>query len=199
MGQPKVKKQSSKKNYIDMVNADWTKNFSGRLKEFKTWAQVKSPKTIQSALSYTLDWLTPELLGTGFRLFEVSDFEIKAYVPAVKANFDSQFEIHQGLVTNAALELARVFIQRQVPDQFFQIGGSEFTLIKKNKWKSDLNLVLKISEAHLDEFFVQTQKNRRATIEFEILIGPTQRQHEKPKGQDRIDLKLHIETTELIS
>ena len=199
MGQSKVKKQSSKKNYLEGLNLQWTQTFSDRLKEFKTWAQVKGPKTLQPALSYTLDWLSPEMLGTGFRMFEVSDFEMKAVVPARKTNFDSQYEVHQGLVTNAVLELARIFIHRQVPDHFFQIAGSEISLVKKSHWKSDLNLTLKISDSHLDDFFMQIQKNKIAVIEFEVTIEPEGKKNGKNKVTDHASLKLRIQTTDLIA
>ena len=65
-----------------------TEKLTEKLKELKTWAQVKSPKTLQPALSYALDWLAPELLGTGFRMLEVSDFSLKALIPARQSNFD---------------------------------------------------------------------------------------------------------------
>lgn len=199
MGPSKVKKQSSKKKYLETVNLQWTQTLSDRLKEFKTWAQVKGPKTLQPALSYTLDWLSPELLGTGFRMFEISDFEMKAVIPARKTNFDSQSEIHQGLVTNAILELARVFIQRQVPDHFFQIVGSEINLAKKNQWKTDLTLSLKVSDSHVDDFFVQIQKNKNAIIEFEISIDPSGKANGKSKNVDQVSLKLRIQTIDLIA
>lgn len=197
MGQSKVKKQSSKSKYLESVNLQWAQTFSDRLKEFKTWAQVKGPKTLQPALSYTLDWLSPEMLGTGFRMFEISDFEMKAIVPARKTNFDSQFEIHQGLVTNAILELARIFIQRQVPDHFFQIVGTELSLAKNNQWKTDLNLTLKISDSHLDDFFMQIQKNKNAVVEFEVNIDTGLKS--KNKIADQASLKLRIQTTDLIA
>src|SRR3954464_7424042 len=92
-----------------------------KLKELKTWAQVKSPKPLQPALSYALDWLAPELLGTGFRMVEISDFSLKAMVPARSTNFDFQGEVHQGLILNAGLELCRVFLQKQMAESFFQI------------------------------------------------------------------------------
>lgn len=199
MGPSKVKKQNSKKQYIEDVSFQWAQTFSDRLKEFKTWAQVKGPKTLQPALSYTLDWLSPELLGTGFRMFEVSDFEIKGVVPARKSNFDAQSEIHQGLVTNAVFELAKVFIQRQVPDHFFQIVGSEISLVKKSQWKTDLQVILKISDSHLDDFFVQIQKNKSAVIEFEILIESFGKAAGKNKTLDRSHLKLRVQTTDLIA
>jgi hypothetical protein len=194
MSPSKVKKQNSKKKYTETVNDQWTQNFSGKLKEFKTWTQVKGPKILQPALSYALDWLSPELLGTGFRMFEVSETEIKALIPAQKSNLDSQLEINQGLVTNAAFELARVFIQRQVPDRFFRITGSELSLVKKTQWKDDLNLVLKISQAHLDDFFVNVQKNKNAAIEMEMQVVSG-----KTKSQDHVVLKLFVQITELLA
>ena len=103
-----------------------------KLKELKTWAQVKSPKHLQPALSYALDWLAPELLGTGFRMIEVSDFSIKALVPARNTNFDFQNEIHQGLVLNASLELCRSFLQKLMAESFFSVTASEIILSKKN-------------------------------------------------------------------
>lgn len=223
MGPSKVKKQNSKeasgkdwnekskKKYIDKVSTEWTKNFSGRLKEFKTWVQVKGPKTLQPALSYALDWLAPELLGTGFRMFEIADFEMKAVIPSQRSNLDAQLEIHQGLVTNASFELVRTFIQRQAPDQFFRITGSELSLVKHHSWTSDLNLILKISESDVDGFFMQLQKHRRATMVFELSVELANEKTESTnnqarsikkqseKTQDRVDLKLHIESIELIA
>ena len=153
--------------------------FLEKMKDLKTWVQVKSPKTFQPALSYALDWLSPELLGTGFRLFEISDFEIKALIPYEKTNLNTQHEIHQGLVTNAVLEQARVFLQRQMPKQFFQITETDIQLSKKIKWNDELNLFLKSSEKDMDDFFVQLQKFKKATCEFEIQISI--KQNEKLK------------------
>ena len=181
MAQFKVKKELLKSKYADVL--------TGKLKEFKTWAQVKSPKSLQPALSYALDWLAPELLGTGFRMFEVTDLEMKATIPASKTNLDSQSEIHQGLVTNAVLEMAKTFIQRHAPDHFFRVAGSELGLVKNTNWVSDLNLVLKMNQGQLDDFFMLLQKNQRAVIEMEIRIAKN----------DKANLKLQIEATPLIS
>ncbi len=171
--------------------------FLEKMKDLKTWVQVKSPKTFQPALSYALDWLSPELLGTGFRLFEISDFEIKALIPYEKTNLNTQHEIHQGLVTNAVLEQARVFLQRQMPKQFFQITETDIQLSKKIKWNDELNLFLKSSEKDMDDFFVQLQKFKKATCEFEIQISI--KQNEKLNKTDRVYLKLTIETIDLIA
>ncbi len=164
-----------------------------KLKELKTWAQVKSPKHIQPVLSYALDWLAPELLGTGFRMIEISDFSIKALVPARATNFDFQKEIHQGLVLNAALELCRAFLQRQMSESFFRITSSESTLVKKLNWSSDLELLLETEQNSMDEFFINFHKNKKNEIDFVIKIRT-----EKNKKTDSIHLKLLLEKTMLI-
>ena len=166
---------------------------SEKLKELKTWAQVKSPKHLQPALSYALDWLAPELLGTGFRMIEVSDFSIKALVPARATNFDFQKEIHQGLVLNAALELCRTFLQKQMAESFFRITSSETTVTKKLNWTADLELILETDQNTIDEFFINFQKSRKNEIDFVIKIRT-----EKNKKTDSIQLKLLLEQTVLI-
>lgn len=165
-----------------------------KLKELKTWAQVKSPKTLQPALSYALDWLAPELLGTGFHMREVSDYSIKAFIPARSSNFDFQKEVHQGLVLNAGLELSRAFLQKQMSESVFHIVGTRSDLSKKLNWSRDLNLTLEADEASMDEFFIDLQKNKKAEIAFQI--------HISTEGQvktDKLLLNLKIEKTELIA
>ena len=194
-----MKKEKSHTKVAPKLTESLALNLTEKLKEFKTWAQVKSPKPVQPALSYALDWRTPELLGTGFRMFEVSDDKLIAKIPASKPNLDSQFEIHQGLVTNALFELTKTFIHRQMPDRFFQIVGSEVTLTKKNKWAEELNLILKSSSSDLDDFFIDLQKYKKAEIEFDILIELDQKAQSKFKKNDSAQLKLFIETTDLIA
>lgn len=165
-----------------------------KLKELKTWAQVKSPKPLQPALSYALDWLAPELLGTGFRMMEVSDFSLKAIVPARPTNFDFQQEIHQGLVLNASIELCRAFLQKQMSESFFHITASEVTISKKQKWSHDMELLLETEQAAIDDFFMDFQRHKKNNIEFDIKI-----KFEKSKKTDVVKLKLNIEKTELIA
>lgn len=163
-----------------------------KLKELKTWAQVKSPKTLQPALSYALDWLAPELLGTGFRMLEVSDQSLKGIVPARKSNLDFQQEIHQGLVLNASLELCRAFLQKQMSESFFQIVSSEVEVFKKQKWTQDLELLLAADQEALDDFFINFQKNKKGEISFEIkVLTPI-------KKMDWVKIKLIVDKTELI-
>ena len=165
-----------------------------KLKELKTWAQVKSPKPLQPALSYALDWLAPELLGTGFRMMEVSDFSIKALVPARPTNFDFGQQIHQGLVTNASLELARAFLQKQMAESYFQVVSTDLSLSKKIKWDADLEVVLATDQASMDDFFIDLQKKKKAEIVFDFKIAVT-----GTKKHDSLRLSILVEKTELIA
>lgn len=165
-----------------------------KLKELKTWAQVKSPKTLQPALSYALDWLAPELLGTGFRMVELTDYSVKAFVPSRPTNFDFQKEVHQGLVLNAGLELARSFLQKQMSESVFQISTSQVQLNKKQKWNQDLELVLQAEPSDMDDFFIDLQKNKKAEITFQVIVHI--------QGQSKTDslkLNLQIKKIELIA
>ncbi|AGH96491.1 hypothetical protein [Pseudobdellovibrio exovorus] len=170
------------------------KKTTEKLKELKTWAQVKSPKPLQPALSYALDWLAPELLGTGFRMMEISDFALKATVPARPTNFDFQQEIHQGLVLNAALELGRAFLQKQMSESYFQLVASDVQISKKQKWTQDIELLLEIDQSVLDDFFIDFQKVKRGEIEFQIKVKV-----DKSRKIDSLTLKLQVEKTELLA
>lgn len=174
------------------------KKTTEKLKELKTWAQVKSPKTLQPALSYALDWLAPELLGTGFRMVEVSEQSLKAFVPARQSNFDFQNEIHQGLILNAGLELSRAFLQKQMSESFFHIVSSEIEITKKQKWTQDLELILTADQSAVDDFFISFQKSKKSEINFDIKIK-SQLNSEKSNKADWLKIKLAVEKTELLA
>ncbi len=175
------------------VNLKAAQGYKQKLKEFKTWAQIKSPKVIQPALSYTLGWLSPELLGSGFRMTEIADFEIKATVPADSVNLDSQKQLNQGLVLNAAMELAKTFINRHLEENFYQISASEIKISKKQIWNENLHLYLQASEGAMDDFFSSLQKQKKAKLELSIRL-----QVGESKKSDTLELKLHCEAVNLL-
>ena len=175
------------------VNLKALQSYKSKLKELKTWAQVRSPKPLQSALSYTLDWLTPELLGSGFRMTEVSDFSMKGLIPKNSGNLDSQSEIHQGLVLNAALELAKACIDRHMPENFYRIIASETQISKKQKWDHEITLILNSDESSFDHFFSGLQGNKKPMIEFKVQIQCAS------KKTDLVTIGLTCDATNLLT
>lgn len=175
------------------VNLKSLQSYKSKLKELKTWAQIRSPKPLQSALSYTLDWLSPELLGSGFRMIEVSDFSIKGLIPKNSSNLDSSKEIHQGLVLNATLELARACLDRHMPENFYRILSSDAHISKKQKWDEEITLHLNSNESLFDHFFSELQRNKKPTIEFKVQIRCDS------KKADQITVQLTCDATHLIT
>lgn len=173
---------------------DIYKTASEKLKELKIWAQVKSPKKLQPILSYALDWLSPELLGTGFRMLELSEGQMKAVIPAFKTNLDWQKEIHLGLVTNAANEMVRAFLQKQMPESFFKITAVDFQIIKKQKWTQEIQLIMNWEQNSLDDFFIQLQLKKKSEITFEIKVTS-----ENQKKQDILNVHIWVEAVSLIN
>lgn len=182
------------KNYINQYKQTYKRikdiHYKAKLRDLKSWAQVNGPRPIQGILSYALDWLSPELLGTGFRMREISDDQIQGRIPKRAGNLDLQSEINSGLAVNAALELARVAIQQQTPDESFRVLAHEVKLQKRFKWDKDLVLTLKLNQQEFDNFFMELQESRMAEISLEVFITLD---HHKKK-EDKINLNLKIES-----
>ena len=175
------------------MNLKAVQTYREKLKELKVWAQVKSPKQLQPAISYTLGWLSPELLGTGFRMTEISDFSMKAFIPAHPINLDADKQISQGLTLNGCLELARTYLNTHWPESHYRIISSEIKMIKQHHWSKDVTLLLAITEGQLDQFFIDLQSEKKAVLELSIQV-----QIQDSKKPDRIDLKLNCEATHLL-
>lgn len=182
------------KNYINQYKQTYKRikdaHYNARLRDLKTWVQVKGPKPVQGILSFALDWLSPEFIGTGFRMKEISDDKIVGIIPYKNQNLDAQAEVHAGLILNAAIELVRVSLQKQMPDETFRIKAFEVKLSKNNFWKSDLHLIAKLSLDEFDDFFIKLQDQKKAEIVLEILIQPV----EQKKSVDKVQLNLQIES-----
>ena len=176
------------------MNLKALQTYREKLKELKIWAQVKSPKPLQPAISYTLGWLSPELLGTGFRLIEISDFSMKAFIPAQAMNLDGDKEINQGLTLNGGLELTRTYMNKHWPETHYRIISSEMKMIKQQPWSKDITLLLALTEGQLDQFFIDLHADKKATLELSIQV-----QIQNSKKPDRLDLKLICEATHLLA
>lgn len=153
-----------------------------KIKDLKNWLQQNSPQSVQPILSYALDWLAPELLGTGFQVLSTDDQVIKGLVPHKKSNLDSQSEIHLGLVVNASLELVKVLIGRHWPAESWEIHQLDFTVSKKNRWMQDLELKLSWSVEDIDHFLMNFQKHNKAETELAVSIH----------GNDQIQIRIQL-------
>lgn len=157
--------------------ANWSQSFSEqyvlKLKEIKSWTSQNAPSVFKPALSYALDWLSPELLGSGFTLSELSENQMKAVVPYVAKNCDFEKQIHAGLVVNAGFEMIKLFVNQHWPVTAWSLESYKIEIVKKNSWTQDLNLFLKVDSVAIDQLCIQlqTQGEAEATFALEIIGG----------------------------
>lgn len=187
MGQSNLSLKKNIENKTEFLAQKMTFLAKG-LKELRHWSDIQAPKALHPFLSYALDWLTPQLLGTGFRLFAIDDLTIKARIPAQKSNLNSFSEMNPGLIVNASLELVNILLQRQTETLFFKVTDFKLTLSKKMKWNSEIELILKLTQNQIDDLFIDIQKNNIADLNAEIQIGSHQ------NTIDHCQLKLTLET-----
>jgi len=165
-----------------------------QIKVLKNWSHTYAPSLIEPALSYALDWLSPELLGTGFKIKSIFDTVVVAKIPFKKVNCDYQGQIHLGLVTNAASEIINVFISRHWPKQSWLITELNVSIDKKLSWNADLEMALSIFDHQVDTFLVELQKNKSAEFELEVSVKPLNQ-----NKQDCIKFKLTLIKTNILS
>lgn len=173
-------------------------NYVEKIRDFKVWSDLYTPgllkPLIKPALSYALDWLSPELLGTGFTITEATDESIKAIIPFSKANCDFHNQIHAGLVVNAGLEVLSTYIAKHWAKNLWEIESYQIELQKNLKWDKDLTLRFSCEEADMDKLILSLQKNERVFFEGSIFITP-----KNSNKSDSIKLKLNIIKLKLLA
>lgn len=144
--------------------------YDHKIRQFNNWAQVHSPSVFKPIINYTLAWLSPQLIGTGFKILKLSEDYVEAVVPSLDSNLDQQQHINLGLVTNAGVEMVRAFLTMHLQSESYNLEHIETRLIKKLNWTKDLSLKLHMSNEVFETQFIQYQKNKSHEFEFKILI-----------------------------
>jgi hypothetical protein len=165
-----------------------------KLKNFKLWVDQKLPKQLKPVLNYTLGWLSPELLGTGFSILKQTDGSMSAQIPFLQINKDFQNQIHQGLVINAGFEMIRTFLNEYFLGHGYQFLKTESTIQKKTIWASDLNLEMNVDLEDFEQQFISFQKNKSAEFTFIIVLKT-----EDLKKTDSIQYKIEMQKINLLS
>ena len=165
-----------------------------KLKNLKLWADLNAPKTLKPVLNYTLGWLAPDLLGTGFTVLVQTDSEVSAMIPYNKVNKDFQNQIHVGLVINAGLQMIKSLLSKHMTGVGFNFDNTEIKLVKKTNWTTDLRLKLFIDLDTFEMQLIDFQKNKKSIFEFEVSLFCAD-----SKKQDQINYKIEIQKINLLS
>ncbi len=169
-------------------------SYVDKIRDFKVWSDLHTPALLKPALSYALDWLAPELLGTGFSITEAGDESITAKIPYQRTNCDFHNQIHAGLVVNAGLEVISTYIAKHWAKNLWEIKSYQLELNKNIKWDKDLMLQFTCSENDMDKLILSLQKNDHVTFEGTVFIAV-----KNSSQSDSLKLKLNITKLKLLA
>ena len=182
--------QAMKKKLVENLQL----NYVDKIRDFKVWSDLHTPSLLKPALSYALDWLAPELLGTGFSITETGDENIMAKIPYQSTNCDFHHQIHAGLVVNAGLEMISTYIAKHWAKNLWEIKSYQIELNKNMRWDKDLQLQFSCSEDDMDKLILSLQKNDHVAFEGTIYIAPKNSSH-----SDTLKLKLNMTKLKLLA
>jgi len=169
-------------------------SYVDKIRDFKVWSDLHTPALLKPALSYALDWLAPELLGTGFTITEAGDESITAKIPYQRTNCDFHNQIHAGLVVNAGLEVISTYIAKHWAKNLWEIKNYQLELNKNIKWDKDLLLQFTCSEGDMDKLILSLQKNDHVIFEGTVFIAV-----KNSSQSDSLKLKLNITKLKLLA
>lgn len=182
--------QAMKKKLVGNLQA----NYVDKIRDFKVWSDLHTPSLLKPALSYALDWLAPELLGTGFAITEANDESVRGKVPFNRTNCDFHNQIHAGLVVNAGLEVISTYIAKHWAKNLWEIKSYQLELNKNLKWDKDLILQFSCSDSDMDKLILSLQKNDQVSFEGTIFISM-----KNSTQSDSLKLKLNIIKLKLLA
>lgn len=144
-----------------------------------------SPKVSHAALSYALDIVRPFSAGMGLRVSRLSDTQVEMVIPARTRNMDENNGLHEGALTTAAIEAAKLLWSRHAPMGHFEVHvtgiESSFYKIQSEEARARLELAESTRELVLSAL----RAHREAKAEAEVKVFD---EHEQAVA----DLHLHL-------
>lgn len=129
-----------------------------------------SPKASHAALSYALDIVRPFSAGVGLRISRLSDTQVEMVLPARTRNLNDLQQIHEGAMTTASIEAAKLLWMRHAPMGTFEVIVTrvdlEFFKTEKNECRVRMELSEMIRETVLAE--IRERRESSASVELKI-------------------------------
>lgn len=129
-----------------------------------------SPKASHAALSYALDIVRPFSAGMGLRISRLSDTQVEMIIPARTRNLNETHTMHEGALTTAAIEAAKLLWMRHAPMGNFEIL---VTHIESEFFKSqndECRLRMELPETSREVVLSHIRDQREAKAEAEIKV-----------------------------
>lgn len=129
-----------------------------------------SPKASHAALSYALDIVRPFSAGMGLRISRLSDTQVEMVIPTRTRNFSEANHMHEGAITTAAIEAAKLLWMRHAP-----IGNFEVTVTRieseffKNQ-SDDCRVRMELPETTREVVLAEVRDHRETKAEAELKV-----------------------------
>ncbi|HWU42980.1 MAG TPA: YiiD C-terminal domain-containing protein [Bdellovibrio sp.] len=155
--------------------------------DFAALLEEISPKASHAALSYALDKVRPFSAGMGLRISRLSDSQVEMVIPARTRNLNDTKSMHEGALSTAAIEAAKLLWMRHAPLGHFDISVTRLEAEFFKTASEDCRLRMELSETTREVVLAELRDKREASTETELKIFD---EHDQAVGSVILQLKL---------
>lgn len=129
-----------------------------------------SPKASHAALSYALDMVRPFSAGMGLRISRLSDTQVEMVIPARTRNLSEVKQMHEGAITTAAIEAAKLLWMRHAPIGTFEVTVSRVEADFFKSQTEDCRVRMELPETTREMVLAALREHREAKAEAELKV-----------------------------
>lgn len=138
--------------------------------DFAALLEEISPKASHAALSYALDIVRPFSAGMGLRISRLSDTQVEMMIPARTRNLSDANTLHEGALTTAAIETAKLLWMRHAPLGNFAITVTRIEADFFKVQNSECRLRMELPETTREVVLAEVREQRDAAVDAEVKI-----------------------------
>jgi len=149
-----------------------------------------SPKVSHAALSYALDVVRPFSAGMGLRVSRLSDTHVEMIIPTRTRNLNEQGFLHEGALSTAAIEAAKLLWMRHAPMGNFTIQVTKLEIELFRELSEEGRLRLEVPESTKEVVLSEIRDRRESEADADVRIADA---NEQTVAEVRMKLKFkHI-------
>lgn len=149
-----------------------------------------SPKVSHAALSYALDVVRPFSAGMGLRVSRLSDTHVEMVIPTRTRNLNEQGFLHEGALSTAAIEAAKLLWMRHAPMGTFNIQVTKLEIELFRELSEEGRLRLEVPESTIEVVLAEVRDTRESEADADVRIADG---NEQTVAEVRMKLKFkHI-------
>ncbi len=144
-----------------------------------------SPKASHAALSYVIDIVRPFSAGMGLRVSRLSDTQVEMVLPPRTHNLNEASQLHEGALTTAVIEAAKLLWMRHAPMGNFEIHVTRMECEIFKPAGAECRVRMELPETHREVILANLRDQREGTSEAELKIFDS---NDQAVAEFRLDL-----------